>query len=154
MGVFAPYDAGSCASRCRSVNLVDGRDLPEIPPNGVEPPAEKKGRGRLIGRTKGGLHTKLDALTDRNGKPLDLFLSAGQVSDYTGGAALLSSLPEADSPLTDRGYDADWFRYALKTIGITPCIPERKSRETPIKDDRHRYPHRSLIDRKFGRLKD
>jgi len=66
-----------------------------------------KGRGPLIGRTKGGLNTKLHALTDRNGKPLRFFLSAGQVSDYTGAAALLSSFPEADFVLADREYDAD-----------------------------------------------
>ena len=37
------------------------------------------------------------------------------VSDYTGAAALLSSLPDAEWLLADRGYDADWFREALIT---------------------------------------
>ena len=82
------------------------------------------------------------------------FLSAGQVSDYTGAAALLSSFPEADYLLADRGYDADWFRYALKNKGITPCIPGRISRETPVKYDQRRYRRRSRIEMMFGRLKD
>ncbi|WP_406622306.1 transposase [Pararhodobacter zhoushanensis] len=46
------------------------------------------------------------------------FMSAGQVSDYTGAAALLGSLPAAEWLLGDRGYDADWFRDALKDKGV------------------------------------
>ncbi|MFC3314883.1 IS5 family transposase [Falsigemmobacter intermedius] len=111
---------------------------------------QKGGRERLIGRTKGGLNTKLHALTDRDGRPLRFFLSAGQVSDYTGAAAMLSSFPEAEFLLADRGYDADWFRHALENKGITPCIPGRKSREKPVKYDRRR----SRIEMMFGRLKD
>ena len=48
-------------------------------------------RGRLIGRTKGGLNTKLHAVTDAKCRPLRFFMPAGQVSDYTGAAALLGS---------------------------------------------------------------
>ena len=37
-------------------------------------------------------------------------MTAGQVSDYTGAAALLDDLSKAQWLLGDRGYDADWFR--------------------------------------------
>ena len=40
-------------------------------------------------------------------------MTAGQISDYTGARALLSSLPTADWLLGDRGYDTDWLREAL-----------------------------------------
>jgi IS5 family transposase len=73
-------------------------------------------------------------------------MTAGQVSDYTGAAALLSSLPKADWLLADRGYDADWFREALKDKGIKPCIPGRKSRGKPIKHDKRRYKRRNRIE--------
>jgi transposase len=43
-----------------------------------------------------------------------------QVSGYTGAAALLRELPEADWMIADRGYDADWFRDALKDKAIKP----------------------------------
>ncbi len=56
---------------------------------------------------KGGMNTKLHAVTDAKGRPIRFFMSAGQVSDYTGAAALLDSLPQADWLLADRGYDAD-----------------------------------------------
>ncbi|MFT9026599.1 IS5 family transposase [Acetobacter indonesiensis] len=115
----------------------------------------KKGaRGRLIGRTKGGMNTKLHAVTDRNGRPLDFFMTAGQISDYTGAAALLDGLPPAEWMLADRGYDADWFRNALKEKGIKPCIPGRKSRGKPIKYDNRKYKRRNCIEIMFGRLKD
>jgi len=57
----------------------------------------KKGvPGRLIGDAKDGMNTKLHAVTDRNGCPLDFFMTAGQISDYTGAATLLNSLPPAE----------------------------------------------------------
>ena len=114
----------------------------------------KRGRGRLIGRTKGVMNTKLHAATDTIGRPIRFFMTAGQVSDFTGAGALVSSLPEADWPLGDRGYDADWFREALVDMGITPCIPGRKSRDKTIKYDKRRYKRRNRIEIMFGRLKD
>ncbi|WP_183969538.1 IS5 family transposase [Sagittula marina] len=115
---------------------------------------EKGGRGRLIGRTKGGMNTKVHAVTDANGRPIKFFMTAGQVSDYTGAAALLSNLPEAEWLLADRGYDADWYREALRDKGIKPCIPGRKSRGKPVKYDKRRYTRRNRIEIIFGKLKD
>jgi len=138
----------------RSEDDHDRRNLPQGSPHGVEPAVEKGGCGRLIGRTKGGMNTKLHAVTDAKGRPLTFFMTAGQVSDYTGAAALLSSLPRADWLLADRGYDADWFRDALKDKGIRPCIPGRKTRGTPVKHDKRRYKRRNRIEIMFGRLKD
>lgn len=93
-------------------------------------------------------------MTDANGRPISLFMTAGQVSDYTGAAALLDSLPKAQWLLGDRGYDADWFRDALQAKGITPCIPGRKSRTEAIRYDKRRYKSRNRIEIMFGRLKD
>lgn len=75
-------------------------------------------RGRAIGRTKSGLNTKLHAVTDARGRPLSFFMTAGQVSDYTGAAALIGNLAAAEWLIADRGFDADWFREALKASGI------------------------------------
>lgn len=55
---------------------------------------EKRDCGRLIGRTKGGINTRLHAVTDENGRPIRLFMMAEQVSVYTDAAALLDSLPK------------------------------------------------------------
>src|SRR5437763_15709740 len=44
---------------------------------------------RRIGRTKGGLNSKLHAVCDGGGKPLVLMLSEGQMSDHTGARLIL-----------------------------------------------------------------
>ncbi len=98
------------------------------------------------------MNTKLHAVTDANGRPLSFFMTAGQVSDYIGAAALLDELPKAQWLLGDRGYDADWFRDALEEKGTKPCIPGRKSRNEPIKYDKRRYRRRNRIEIMFGRL--
>ena len=100
------------------------------------------------------MNTKLHAVTDASGRPISFFITAGQVSDYTGAAALLDELPRAKWLLADRGYDADWYRDALQAKGITPCIPGRKSRKKTIKYDKRRYKRRNRIEIMFGRLKD
>ena len=100
------------------------------------------------------MNTKLHAVTDANGRPLSFFITAGQVSDYTGAAALLDDLPKAKWMLADRGYDADWFRDALEQKGIKPCIPGRTSRSLRVNYDKRRYKRRNRIEIMFGRLKD
>ena len=84
------------------------------------------------------MNTKLHAVTDAKGRPIRLFMSAGQVSDYTGAAALLDSLPQAEWFLADRCHDADWLRKALQDRGIKACIPGRKSRQKTVKYDKRR----------------
>ncbi|WP_434802271.1 transposase [Paracoccus sediminicola] len=84
------------------------------------------------------MNTKLHAICDSEGWPLNLFVTAGQVSDYIGARALLSSLPDVDWLLGDRGYDADWFREALKDKGIHACIHGRKQRKKTVKYDKRR----------------
>ncbi len=116
--------------------------------------AVKKGLGRLIGRTKGGMNTKLHAVADANGRPLSFFLTAGPVSDYTGAVALLDALRQGAMVARRSAYDADWFRDALEAKGIKPCIPGRKSRNAPVRHDKRRYISRNRIEIMFGRLKD
>ena len=100
------------------------------------------------------MNTKLHAVTDANDRPLSFFITAGQISDYTGAAALLDDLPNAQWMLADRGYDAEWFRDALEQKGIKPCIPGRKSSFFPVKYDKRRSKRRNRIEIMFGRLKD
>ena len=54
----------------------------------------------------------------------------------------------------DRGYDAEWFREALKDKAIRACIPGRKQRKKTVKYDKRPYKRRNRIEIMFGRLKD
>jgi len=89
------------------------------------------------------MNTKLHIIRDSEGRPLSLFVTAGQVSDYIGARAFLKSLPRVDCLLEDRGYDADWFRDAWKDSRIRACIPGRKRRKTTVKHDKRRGTLRS-----------
>ncbi|UXN06678.1 IS5 family transposase [Bartonella sp. HY761] len=109
---------------------------------------------RRIGRTKGGLNSKLHTVCDQNGKPICLLLTERQMSDYKGAALLLAHLPDAKELIADRGYDADWFRQALLDKKIKACIPPRKGRTTEIVYDRQTYRLRHIIENLFAKLKD
>jgi transposase len=76
------------------------------------------------------------------------------MSDYKGARRLLDSLPPAKELLADRGYDANWFRTALKEKGITPCIPSKKNRKVPIPYDATLYKQRHKVENMFAKLKD
>ncbi|MEM9429238.1 MAG: IS5 family transposase [Pseudomonadota bacterium] len=116
---------------------------------------QKGAAPRRIGRTKGGLNSKLHAVCDGDGKPLILLLTEGQISDYEGAKHVFGHLPpNANALIADRGYDADWLRDALDERDITPCIPPRKNRVEPIPYDANLYKRRNLVERLFGRLKD
>jgi len=76
------------------------------------------------------------------------------MSDYTGARRLLPFLPPATYRIADRGYDADWFRTALKKKGVTPCIPPRRNRKTKPRYSKPLYKQRHKIEIMFGRIKD
>lgn len=93
-------------------------------------------------------------MTDGTGWLIRFFLTAGQISDYTGAAAPLDDLPTAKWLLADRGYDADSFRDGLEEKGIRPCIPGRRSRTAPVSYDKRKYRRRNRIEIMLGRRKD
>lgn len=63
-------------------------------------------------------------------------------------------MPNAKVLLEDRGYDADWFRFALDDRGIEACIPSKSNRKIQIPHDKLHYRNRHNIKNKFGKLKD
>ncbi|MFK7941685.1 MAG: IS5 family transposase [Paracoccaceae bacterium] len=110
---------------------------------------------RCIGRTKGGLNSKLHAVCDQIGQPIIMLLTEGQVSDYKGASTILPALPtSARTLIGDKGYDGDALRAAITARGIEPCIPPRKGRNEPASYCKHTYRRRNLVERMFGRLKD
>jgi transposase len=63
-----------------------------------------------MGRSRGGLTSKIHALVDSNGLPVRLALTAGEARDNRLAGKLLSRLKSKTMLLADRGYDADWIR--------------------------------------------
>ncbi|KJS42460.1 MAG: hypothetical protein VR70_04100 [Rhodospirillaceae bacterium BRH_c57] len=58
-----------------------------------------------MGRSRGGLTSKIHALVDAEGRPVTLRLTGGQVADCTEADALIDGLGEGDILLADKGYD-------------------------------------------------
>src|SRR5665647_1852308 len=133
---------------------VDDRHDPSESSSHRREPFKKGSVPRRIGRTKGGLNSKLHAVCDGHGRPLIMLLSEGQMSDFKGAALMLPALPMAKELLGDKGYDADWLRDALAERHIAACIPSKSNRKIQIDHDRVLYRQRHKIENMFGRLKD
>ncbi|RVC47540.1 IS5 family transposase, partial [Mesorhizobium sp. M4A.F.Ca.ET.090.04.2.1] len=117
-------------------------------------PAQKGALPRCIGRTRGGLTTKLQVVCDDQGRPLLLHLSEGQANDHRTAAAVLDELPPARHLLADRAYSSTGFREALIGKGITPCIPPHAKHRVQHSYDPLLYRQRHRIENMFARLKD
>lgn len=96
----------------------------------------------------------MHAVCNDEGKPVALYLTAGQVNDYKGARELLPTLPKAKYFIGDKGYDADWLREYLIENDIKPCIPPRKNRTEEIYYDKNLYKKRHKIENIFAKIKD
>jgi len=76
------------------------------------------GRARTIGRSRGGLTTKIHAV----GNPLRFILTPGQASDITQAETLIEDMP-AEHVLGDKGYDSKSLRDAITQQGAVAVIP-------------------------------
>ena len=63
-----------------------------------------------MGRSRGGLTTKIHALVDANGMPVLLKLTAGQAHDGRSAADMLDTIGQGQILLADRAYDSDALR--------------------------------------------
>ena len=108
----------------------------------------------MIGRTKGGLTSKLHVVCDGKGRPVRLHLSEGQCSNFTGADLLLQDLPQARVLIGDKGYDSNKIRSLLLEQGITPCIPSRRNRNKKVPYSKRLYKMRHKVENLFAKLKD
>ena len=70
-----------------------------------------------MGRSRGGLTTKIHAMVDANGMPIGLRLSEGQAYDGHSAHLMLDTLVPGSILLADRAYDADKLRAAIADKG-------------------------------------
>ena len=109
---------------------------------------------QAIGRSKGGLSTKIHATCDALGNPTGFHITAGQDSDLEGADALMEKLVLADAVLADKAYDADErVREKLNERGCIAVIPPKKNRINPQFYDKEIYKARHLIENFFAKLK-
>src|ERR1035437_3240211 len=101
----------------------------------------KKNGPQAIGRSRGGLTTKIHALVDALGNPVALMLTPGQAHDLACAEQLIDTA------------DPDAFIATLTQRGITPVIPPKANRKTPRACDFALYCERNLVERFFNQLK-
>ena len=100
-----------------------------------------------MGRSRGGLTTKIHALVDSNGLPVRLALSPGEAHDVRLAGKLLSRLKSGSMLLADRGYDADWIRELAMKKGAWANIPPKSNRSDPICFSPYLYRARNQVER-------
>lgn len=105
-----------------------------------------------LGRSRGGLSTKIHASTDALGLPVRLIAGPGQQNDAARGEELINGL-QAGAVLADKGYDSDQLRQKIKNQGGQSVIPPRKHRKVPIIYDKDLYKERNAVERFFNKLK-
>ena len=115
-------------------------------------PGHEKNGPQAIGRSRGGLTTKIHALVDALGNPVELMLTPGQAHDLTCAEQLIDSA-DPGALLGDKAYDADTLIDTLTQRGITPVIPPKANRKTPRACDFALYCERNLVERFFNKLK-
>lgn len=143
LGKAAPCDPGRTRSS-RRVGLVEVRyRLGQL--------AGRK-RGPLTGPNptdRGKLGSKIHLITDRNGLPLSLGISAANTHDSVGLQPLVRGIPPIRSRRgprrrrpaklhADKGYDYDYLRRWLRQRGISQRIA-RKGIESSKRLGRHRW---------------
>lgn len=105
-----------------------------------------------MGRSRGGLSTKIHLAVDAQGQPVELRLGPGQEADVTRGEELLAS-HEPEYVIADKGYDADELVAAVVERGAKAVIPPRSNRLKKRRFSRRRYRTRNLVERFINRLK-
>jgi len=106
-----------------------------------------------MGRSRGGLTTKIHALVDGRGLPVGLHLSEGQASDCREAEPLLEAVPEGSTFLADKAYDSDAIRSKVEARGGFANIPAKRNRRKGLAFSSFLYRYRNLVERFFGKLK-
>ncbi|CAM5272612.1 IS5 family transposase IS427 [Aquamicrobium terrae] len=109
--------------------------------------------GQHMGRSRGGLTSKIYVVVDANGLPVRLGLTGGQAHDNRLCSILLGNLPQDGRLLADRGYDADWIRAFVAERGAWANIPAKRNRKDPICFSAYLYRDRNLVERFFNKIK-
>jgi transposase len=103
--------------------------------------------GQHMGRSRGGLTSKIHVVVDGNGLPVRLGLTGGQAHDNRLCSVLLLQLPRRARLLADRGYDADWIRAFVTERGAW------EQSQGPECFSPYRYRDRNLVERFFNKIK-
>lgn len=105
-----------------------------------------------LGRSRGGVSTKIHVAVDGLGKPTKIFLSPGQDHDVTKAPNLIED-SQADKVIADKAYDSNAVIAQIQAQGATPVIPPKANRTEQRDYDRQEYKKRNIVERFINVLK-
>jgi transposase len=106
-----------------------------------------------MGRSKGGLTTKIHALVDANGLPIVLKITPGQAHDGRSAADMFESLTPGDVLLADRAYDSNALRAVMAERGVWANVRAMPQRVRQPAFSAHLYKLRNAVERFFSKIK-
>ena len=106
-----------------------------------------------MGRSRGGLTTKIHAVVDANGNPITLKLTAGQAHDGRSAADMIDTVGAGQILLADRAYDSDAMRKTLADRGAWANVRPMPGRKNIPAFSPFLYRYRNLVERFFNKLK-
>jgi len=104
-----------------------------------------------MGRSRGGLTSKIHAVVDTNGLPVHLALTRVRRTTIGCVRSPHALLPQT-MLLADRGYDADWIRELARQQGRGPIFRRNAIAKTDLLQP-VLYRARNLIERFFNKIK-
>jgi transposase len=107
---------------------------------------------QAIGRTKGGLNTKICALVEGRGRLMAVAIAPGQTYEVEASAPLLETLRRV-LLVGDKGFDSDALRRQMLAQGCLASVPPRSGRRSPPWFHRGLYRQRHKIENFFQRIK-
>ena len=108
---------------------------------------------QAMGRTKGGLNTKIHAVINARSQAVVIALSGGNQADISLAEELTECLPENSTLIGDKAYDSSTLRQTAATKGIKTCIPGRSNRTTTVPFSATLYRRRHRVENFFERIK-
>ena len=106
-----------------------------------------------MGRSRGGLTTKIYALVDAERRPVHLILTAGQAGDAPVGRELLARLALGGILLADKAYDTDAICHEVAERGAHANVPPHTIPKRTFAFSPWLYRQRNQIERFFNRIK-
>jgi transposase len=106
-----------------------------------------------MGRSRGGLTTKIHALVDAMGLPIALKLTEGQAHDGRSAEDMFETVKAGNIVLADRAYDSNALREKLNKRGAWGNIRAMPQRLDPPAFSHWLYKQRNAVERFFNKLK-
>ena len=106
-----------------------------------------------MGRSRGGLTSKIHALLDAEGRPVVLKSTEGQVHDGRAAADMLGGLGAAQILLGDRAYDRDALRTRMAEQGAWANVKPMPNRQQVLAFSPFPYEYRQSVERFFSKIK-